>query len=69
MIMSLLIVSNGDTLDLNRDANDGSILCLSFNVNGLKQEHWKAKNDRLRQFLKRIQFRHYGFSRSEFELG
>ena len=35
----------GDSLDVNREANDGSILCLSLNVNGLKQEKWKAKND------------------------
>ena len=51
----------GDTLDLNRDANDGSILCLSLNVNGLKQNHWKAKNDRLRQFLKGYNFDIMGF--------
>ena len=44
----------GDSLDMNRDVYDGSVLCLSLNVNGLQSEQWKAKNDRLRKFLKRI---------------
>ena len=38
------------------ESNDGSILCLSLNVNGLKLEKWKAKNDRLQQFLKMYNF-------------
>ena len=46
----------GDELETNRDIYDDSVLCLSLNVNGLKHEHWKAKNDRLRQFLKKYEF-------------
>ena len=46
-----------DELETNRDIYDDSVLCLSLNVNGLKHEHWKAKNDRLRQFLKKYEFK------------
>ena len=51
----------GDSLDMNRDVYDGSVLCLSLNVNGLQSEQWKAKNDRLRNFLKNYNFDIMGF--------
>ena len=51
----------GDTLDMDHDAYDGSILCLSLNINGLQSEKWKAKNDRLRTFLKNYNFDIMGF--------
>ena len=51
----------GDKLELNRDSYDDSILCLSLNLNGLKQSHWQAKNDKLNTFLKNYNFDIMGF--------
>ena len=51
----------GDTLALDRDVTDDSVLCLSLNVNGLQLERWKAKNDRLRTFIKNYEFDIMGF--------
>ena len=51
----------GDTLDMDHEASDGSVLCLSLNINGLQSEKWKAKNDRLRTFLKNYNFDIMGF--------
>ena len=48
--------SYGDTLDLNRDIHDDSVLCLGLNVNSLQAERWKAKNDRIRNFFKNYEF-------------
>ena len=54
----------GDKLDTDRDVYDDFILCLSLNVNGLQQEKWKAKNDRIRKFLKKYDFDIMGFQES-----
>ena len=46
----------GDKLENNRNSNDGSILLLGLNVNGLRSEKWKAKNDRMKAFFKKYNF-------------
>ena len=51
----------GDELDMNRNPYDDSLLCLSLNLNGLKQEQWKVKNEQLRKYLKNYEFDIMGF--------
>ena len=51
----------GDELEMNCNVYDDSVLCLSFNLNGLKREQWKEKNERLRKFLKNYNFDIMGF--------
>ena len=46
----------GDNLNLNRDVHDDSVLCLGLNVNGLQLRGWKAKNERIRNFIKNYEF-------------
>ena len=46
----------GDNLNMDRDVNDDSVLCLSLNVNGLQKSNWKVKNERVRNLLKNYEF-------------
>ena len=47
-------VVHGDDLETNWDTYDDLFLSLSLNENGLKHEKWKAKNNRLQEFLNKI---------------
>ena len=51
----------GDELQFNRESYDGSLLCLSLNLNGIQHENWKAKNNKLKTFLKNYNFDIMGF--------
>ena len=46
----------GDELEATLEHDDESLLLLNLNLNGLVKDNWKAKNDMLRDFLKKYDF-------------